>query len=206
MPEYSSVLRGPNFDKSAHSWAVNTLGYRYVVLMEGFLLHQPHAPGWHRGSLSPRNMFLRNKQLLMKVVRPHFTNHPLGDKNRRGAFIKEQRKARLKHISQAESLVPFVKQLEGADTWKQRFEVHTELQTAMRAGKVAPRYVFVQTNEHSGLGNRWLTLVSAYLLAVLSHRALVVDWPSSDSVVIHPTSNEIITMVELQRLVKVTLP
>jgi len=96
--------------------------------------------------------------------------------------------------------------LQRTTTWHEKLCAHKCFQAAavraQNTGAASPNgFVHLRVHPDSGLGNRFLALVSAYSLAVLSERVLVLDWPAFKEGVIHGLSGEKMVMPEFSQLV-----
>ena len=210
LPSYDESLRGASKDKYAHLWAVNQTGTTFLVLADGFLLHLQHPKRmqtWNEG-LSPAEVYARNNKLFDYVVVPHIMASKLSSSDDEvfARAVEARRAARKSYNSNERIRAHAHRQLSDAKTWSEKVDAHMGLQTLMKDGIMDSKFVIVEVNKDSGLGNRFLTVISAYILAIFSHRALVVKWPSGSDKRIHKNSKESISMLRLSDLMDLQLP
>ena len=218
---YNELLRGPSLDKAVHSFTMAALQTKFVVLASGFLLHgqrlkqnraaafrdgsEPHyATRLWTGGLSWRDVLVRNTALFEKVIQPQ--TRLLAAETAHVRLLRRRRRRTAQRAEIAKALFmtgpkgACLHQLRTSSDWAEVFTAHECLQSLMIQDKIESRYVVAAVNGESGLGNRLLALVSAYLLAIVSERGLLIHWPSKTGASSHSISGETHSMSTMSGL------
>ena len=127
------------------------------------------------------------------------------DERERRAARQDLRNAGRAHALQAErasDVTSCIHRLRHARDWATKLSAHACVQSEVLTGQLALRYVVIALNDESGLGNRLLALISGYLLAILSERALLIHWPTrnQENATVHGISGEKHNMLSLESL------